>query len=200
MPLPETIAEFTSTTLSSAEMNQIRTNLMYLVGMVNAQVQVAGVSMVPSATNGANYGTFETSSNKVNFRTMNFSDSGTKLYAEFKIELPADYDGGTITYHVNWTANSTSTNSVVWGLQAVCYTDDNALDAAFGTAQEITDANKSTAYDLNQTGESSALTIAGTPAAGKLAAFRLYRDSGNGSDTLAVTASLISIVITYTRT
>lgn len=124
----------------------------------------------------------------------------TREANDFAFELPSDYNGGTVTFHPVWTANSASTNSVVWGLALVCYGDNTALDAAFGTAVEVTDANQSAAYMLSKAAESSAITIAGTPTAGKWVDGRIYRDSGHASDTLAATARLLGIVITYTRT
>jgi len=201
MPLPETVSTFLAgDPLAAADLNKILTNISYLDGKINSQIQISAGAMIQSTTSGAAPGSAEMSTNKNNYIFMDFSNSGGKLYAEFGFELPSDYNSGTITFHANWTANSTSTNSVVWGLQAVSIADDESLDVAFGTAQEVTDANKSTAYKRSKTSESSAITIAGTPAAGEQVRCRLYRDSGNGSDTLAATARLMSIVISYTRT
>jgi hypothetical protein len=98
-----------------------------------------------------------------------------------------------------WTAATASTASVVWGLAGVCVADDETLDVAFGTPVALVDANKSTAYDNNITSETSAITIAGTPTAGELVNWQLYRDATHGSDTLAVDALLIGVMITYTR-
>jgi hypothetical protein len=81
----------------------------------------------------------------------------------------------------------------------VAVADNGSLDASLGTAQTVTDANKSTAYYLSITDATSAITIAGTPTAGKYVQFRVYRESGSGSDTLAATARLMSVVISYTR-
>jgi len=185
--------------LAAADLNSNFSNLDYLNAKINEEIQVGAGAMRPSSTSGATPADAEMTTNKNNYTFMDFSDSGGLLYAEFNLILPSDYDGGTITYKVHWTANSTSTNSAVFGLQGVAITDDDALDVAFGTAQEVTDANKSTAYDLNISPASAALTIAGTPAAGKLAGFRFYRDSGDGSDNLAATARVLGIIINYTR-
>lgn len=200
MPLPETIAEFVAdTTLTAAQMNQIRTNLSYLDTAVNAQIQIGAQSFIPMPSYPASPSSYETSVYLNTYNLLDFPDTTTK-YANAVFELPADYDGGTMTAHFNWTANSTSTNSVVWFIRAVSIADDEALDVDWGTAVSVVDANKSTAYKLNKTGETSAVTIAGTPAAGELCSILIYRDPSNGSDTLAATARLISVVLTYTRT
>jgi hypothetical protein len=48
--------------------------------------------------------------------------------------------------------------------------------------------------------ESSAITIAGTPAAGDVVFFRIFRKAADGSDTLAVDARLHAIWLTITTT
>jgi hypothetical protein len=196
-----TVIVFTAgNTLPAADLNSNFANLDYLRYLVNAQFILLGAAMWASATSGAsNSGAVEMTTNKNNHSFMDFSDSGGKLYAEIVFPMPADYNGGTITAVFHWTANSTSTNSVVWGIQGVSRADDDALDVAFGTAQEVSDANKATAYDLNVTSATPAITLSGTPVAGEVVNWRIYRDSANGSDTLAATARLIAVVINYTR-
>lgn len=195
-----TVINFTAgAALAAADLNSNFDNLDYLNAKINSQIQIGAGSMIPSVTKPASYGSLETTTYKNDFVFMDFPDSGDYSYAEFNLVLPADYDGGTITALFHWTANSTSTNSVIWGMAAVALTDNQALDTDTGTGQTVTDANKSTAYYLNITAATSAITIAGTPAAGKLAHFRVYRASGVAGDDLAVTARLLSVVITYTR-
>ena len=55
-----------------------------------------------------------------------------------------------------------------------------------------------TADDLNVSGETSALTVAGSPGAEELVNFRFYRDANAGGDTLAADARLIGVKIHYT--
>lgn len=199
MPYTTVITFVAYDTLAAADLNSNFSNLDYLNTKINSQIQVTAAAMKPSTTSGATPGEFETSSNTNNYATMDFADNGGFLFAEFNLVMPSDYAGGTVTAVFHWTANSTSTNSCYLGLQAVCIADDGALDVARGTAQYIQDANKSTAYDLNITGSTPAITIAGTPAAGKLCNFRVIRASSDGNDTLAATVRLLAVVITYTR-
>jgi hypothetical protein len=111
--------------------------------------------------------------------------------------MPSDYNGGTVTAVFYWLSTSASTNSVVWGLAGRSYGDNEAIDQAYGTAVEVTDANNA-ANTVNISAATAAITLAGTPAASEYVQFRAYR-LGSGSDTLAATARLISVRITYTR-
>ena len=166
---------------------------------VSAQFWLSAAGITPRTTGGCAYpAAVEMSTNKNNHKVAAF-DQTTQEFGQWVHALPSDYGGGTVTAIFYWTANSTSTNSAVWGLQAVTMADDDALDVAFGTAQEVADANKSTAYDLNVSAATSAITIAGTPAAGELINWQIYRDVADGSDDLAVDALLIGVMITYTR-
>jgi hypothetical protein len=112
--------------------------------------------------------------------------------------MPSDYNGGTITAIFYWLAPSASTNSVVWGIAARAFNDSDPIDQAFGTAQEVTDANGGT-DDVNISAATSAITLAGTPAAGSFVQFRAYRNGAAGADTLVALAELLAIRISYTR-
>jgi len=159
---------------------------------------IPAAAMLPSVTNGATWATVEMSTNTNTYRLLAFAKGATKLYAEFDVAFPKKWNEGTLTFQPYWTLNSTSTNSAVWGLQAIAMSDSDALDVAFGTAQEVIDAGLGTAYDTHIGSESSAMTIAGTPAEGDLTHFRFYRDPTNGSDTLAVTVYLLGIKLFWT--
>jgi hypothetical protein len=153
----------------------------------------------PSLTNGCQPPqSAQTTTNQVNFYYLGFADGATTLYANWAIPMPADYNGGTITAVFHWVAGNASTNSVVWGLQARAYADGDALDQAYGTAQEVTDANQAN-DDVNISAATAAITIGGTPAAGNFVQFRAYRNPAAVGDTLAATAELLAIRITYTK-
>lgn len=153
--------------------------------------------MWPSGTTGAAApAKTEQSTNKQNFYTIDF-DTTTQEYAEATVAMPSDYDGGTVTAVFYWTATGTSTNNVQWALQGRSYGDLETLDQAWGTAQTVSDAHSSTALQLQITSATSAITLAGTPAASELVQFRVYRDVAN--DNLAVDAMLIGVMITFSR-
>ena len=152
---------------------------------------------VPSLTSGCEPADVEMTTNKQVVSSLDF-DPDTVEYAQWSLVLPDDYDGGTMTAKFYWCANSTSSNAVVWGIQGVSYTDGSALDASWGTAVEVTDANNGTAYQLRVSSETSAMTIAGSPAGGYLAQFRVYRKATDSGDTLTTDAKLLAVRLKYT--
>jgi hypothetical protein len=139
----------------------------------------------------------QTTTNLVNFYYVGFPNT-TQLNTNWAISMPSDYNGGTITAVFYWISPASSTNSVVWGFQGRSYGDNEALDQAFGTAQEVTDANNGT-DTVNISSATAAITLAGTPAASEYVQFRAYRDPLNVSDDLAEIAELLAIRITYSR-
>lgn len=141
----------------------------------------------------------EFDTNDVDVYFLDFADGATKLFAAGLLVMPSDWDGGTVTAAVYWTANSTSTNPVLWGVSGRSYGNFEALDQAMGTEQTVQDALNGTANDLAISGATAAITLGGTPAAGELAYFKVSRDPASGSDTLAATARLIGVMVTYTR-
>jgi len=152
---------------------------------------------VPSITSGAELVLTEASTNKQVITTLDF-DPDSIEYAQWALALPDDYNGGTMTAKFYWCANSTSSNAVVWGIQGVSYTDGSALDASWGTAVEVTDANNGTAYQVRVSSETSAMTIAGSPSGGYLAQFRVYRKATDSGDTLTTDAKLLAVKLKYT--
>lgn len=124
----------------------------------------------------------ESSTNDVNIKVLDFDGAGTtKESAEFGIQSPTYWDAGTVTAQFIWYATAGS-GTVNWECQGVAFSDDDALDAAYGTLQEVTDTLLATG-DVHITAETSAITIAGTPAAGDWINFRVNRDPANDTNT-----------------
>jgi hypothetical protein len=158
-------------------------------------IDIPATAMVARTTSGAASGTTETATNKVMVKTLDF-DAAADEFAQFIIRMPESWDEGTVTASFSWSSNVAGTNAVVWGLQAVALSDDDALDTAFGTAQTVTDAQTAQG-DIMHTAATSAITIAGTPAAKDLVIFQVYRDADAGGDTLAGDARLHSVQVYY---
>lgn len=146
-------------------------------------------SWIPATTNGPALSQSESTTNAVNYKTLDF-DQTTSEIAWFQIEMPKNWDEGTIAAKFQWTAASGS-GTVTWGIQGVCVSNDDAIDAAPGTAQTVTDTLIATG-DIHTTSETSAVTLAGTPAEGDLTFLKIYRDI---SDTLSADAKLIGVHI-----
>lgn len=163
-------------------------------------IWIPAAAMRPTITGGcAALDLAEISSTQPNIAFLAF-DASTDESAQFAIAFPKSWDEGTVTAQFMWAHPSTTTNfAVVWALQGVAISDDDAIGASYGTAISVTDTGGTT-DDLYVSAETSAITIAGTPAAGDLCYFRVFRDADNGSDTLAVDARLIGIKLLFNTT
>lgn len=171
--------------------------LLSEIGIGKHTIWVPSGSMTARTSNGAASGTIETSTNKVMVRSLDF-DASAAEYAQFQIQMPKGWNEGTMTALFVWSHASTATNfGVVWGIQAVALSDDDAIDVAFGTAQTVTDTGGTT-NDIYRSNETGAVTIAGTPAENDVVVFQVYRDATNGSDTLAIDARLHGVALFYT--
>ena len=148
-------------------------------------------------TNGAASGTSETTTNKVMIKTLDF-DASTDEFAQFSVRMPKSWNESTITATFVWTHGSTTTNvGVVWGIQGVALSNDDAIDTAFGTAQTVTDTLIAT-NDMHVSAATSAVTIGGTLAANTPIQFTIYRDVSDAGDDLGVDARLLGVEIIYT--
>jgi hypothetical protein len=156
---------------------------------------IHAVSFTPRTTNGPAQGLTELATNDVMLRTLDF-DQTTEEGAGILYWMPKSYNGSTVTFQPIWTAAAGS-GGVVWSLGARAFANDDALDQAMGTAQTSTDTLIATG-DMHVGPESSAITIAGTPAAEVPVYFEIRRVVGNGSDTLTGDAKLIGIKIFVT--
>lgn len=161
-------------------------------------IPIMAMSMTSSASGGCEPLTILASAaNQPDIITLNF-DATTEEYAQFAVPMPKSWNEGTVTFKAIWSHAATTTNfGVAWSLQAVAVSDDDAIAVSYGTAGTVTDTGGTT-NDLYVTAESSAITIAGTPAAEDVVYFRVYREPANGSDNMAIDARLHGIVLYIT--
>ncbi len=160
---------------------------------------VPAAAMYPTQTNGAAAITGADSGGNTgpDLFTLDF-DASTEEHAQFSVAMPSYWNEGTVTFKAYWTAETTDTDGVSWGLSGVALANDDSLNTAFGTEVVVDDANIGTAKDLHITAESGAVTIAGSPAAGELCYFNVARVVGDSNDTAAEDAKLIGIKVFYT--
>ncbi|HQR39318.1 MAG TPA: hypothetical protein PLF26_13075 [Blastocatellia bacterium] len=168
--------------------------LKYIGAGLHSLVMMAA-GMKARTTNGATAYSAEKSTNKVMIDGLSF-DASTAQYAQFQIPLPKGFNSsGSITATFQWsTAATAGTGNVIWGIQMKYERDDDALDAAFGTAQTVTDGFLADG-DMHVTAATSAITPSGTYAAGSVLRVQVYRDAANGSDTYTQAAILESVKI-----
>jgi len=152
---------------------------------------ISAAAMWARTTSGsASLAKSETVTNYINYQTLDF-DQTTQEYCQFQWMAVRNYNNGTIKFTPYWTAASGS-GTVVWQMRGVALSNDDALDTAMGTAQSSTDT-LITAYDLHVGPQSSAITIAGTPADSDMHWWQIDRDTG--TDTLTADAKLLGIVV-----
>lgn len=161
-------------------------------------IWIPASAMAPATTNGcAALAQLETATNDINYGVLDFDDAADE-HAHFNIAFPKSWNEGTITFQVWWSSTATDTDGVAWGLQAVAISDNEALDASWGTPIVVTDDAQSATDELYITSESAALTIGGTPAANDLVFFRIFRDVSDANDDMTEDARLIGVKIFYT--
>jgi hypothetical protein len=157
---------------------------------------VSAVAMWPTISNGCDaLATTEMATSAFNVQSLDF-DQTTQQFAQMQFVFPRNWNNGTITATVYWTAGS-GTGGVVWGISGAAYSNDDAMTVAFGTAQTVSDTFIA-ANDLHITSTSSAITLAGSPADADFIAIQISRNPADGSDTLTADAKLLGIRIVFT--
>jgi len=153
-------------------------------------------SMWTQGTNGATLlGTKDFGEDKPSYTVAEFSDS-TEQHCQFSITMPRNFDNGTVTAQFFWTGTGGS-GDVVWSMAGLAVSDNDSIDASFGTEQTVTDTYHAN-DDLMVSSATSAITIGGTPADSDTIWFQISRNTADGSDDYSDTAKLIGVVITYT--
>lgn len=156
-------------------------------------------AMIPNTTNGAAAGTSESATNDHMQDYLSF-DAVTEEFAGFNLVMPENWDRGTIKAKFYWLPGTNSGDpgdTVEWELAAVAMGDDDALDAALGTSQVISDAVLAgESADVHITAATPALTVGGTPALGDMIYFRVSRNV-SGTDDFGYDAVLLGVLIQY---
>jgi hypothetical protein len=128
-------------------------------------------------------------------------DKATEEYVDFKVVMPEQYNNGTVKVKFYWKPSDAEASvSVIWGIKAYAATDSDLLkpgSGVWGTAVEIEDESLNTDDDLHISAATAAMTIAGTPAEGKLVFFRVYRKAADGTDDYDADAHLLGVNIQY---
>ena len=171
-------------------------NAVATVGTQTAWIPAC--AMRPTKSNGcADITDVETTAGRPDMQVLDF-DATADEHAQFQISMPKSWNEGTVTFAVYWTTTATDTDGVAWGLQGVAVSDNDTIDVAYGTAVVVTDDALSAAEDLMVTATSSAVTIGGSPAAGDLCFFRIFRDVSDANDDMAEDARLIGVKVFFT--
>lgn len=184
------------TTLSRSAAGEVAVEGVPLKKAGKETIWIPAAAMVGRTTNGAASGTTETTTNKIMLRTLDF-DATTQEFAQFAIRMPKSWNEGTVTFQAVGSRASGSNTGVVWGLAGGSYSSGDTLDTALGTA--VTSAVTMTTANLVYISTvSSAITIAGSPAAEDWCVFQVNRTVSDGSDDMTADARLHGITLYIT--
>lgn len=192
-----TILVGNATVNTSISNTDISKNGVSVVPFGKQTIWVPASAMYATTTAGAASGTVELATNKEMLRTFDF-DTTTQEFVQFAIQMPKSWDEGTVIVQFVWSHAATTVNfGVAWAAQGVAFSDNQAIDTAFGTEQVATDTGGTT-NNLYISPETAAITIGNTPAAEDWVVFQIKRVPANGSDTMAIDARLHGVKIHYT--
>jgi len=170
-----------------------------IASAVYKDIYVDAGAFVPTTTNGAATGTNEYVTNDIEMDYFAF-DATTLEKVQFKMAMPENWDRSTIKAKFFWTSatGSTTADTVEWGLKAGALSDSDAVDAALGTGQVISDVlTADNGIDMQISGATPAITVGGTPPAlGDLVIFEAYRNIA-GTDDMVADAWLAGVWIQY---
>jgi hypothetical protein len=188
------VSAITATELSY--LNDVPDSLTKLAPQYNSIYIDAG-AMVPCTTNGAEASTEEYGTNDIDMDVLAFDAGATEERAQFKLVMPENWDRSTIKAKFYWgnATGASAADTIEWGIKAGALSDDDAIDAALGTPQVITDTVIADG-DLHITSATPSLTIGGTPALGDLVEFEVYRNT-DGTDDMVEDAWLLGVLIQY---
>lgn len=154
-------------------------------------------AMVSTTTNGAADGLSELATNDVMLKTKDF-DASTDEHAQFMVAMPVSWNEGIVRARFVWTATAGTAGAaetVSWAIRGLSLSNDDAMDAAFGTAVVVADTWIADG-DLHISSATGDVTLSGTPASGDLAVFDFYRDVS--ADDLVGDAQLVGVILFYT--
>jgi|GEM_PF-1083898 hypothetical protein len=163
-------------------------------------IWIGAGAMIPCTTNPAETSTEEYGTNDIDSDILAFDAGATEERAQFTLAMPETWDRSTVKIKFFWAnaAGASASDTVEWGIKAGALSNDDAIDAALGTPQVITDTVIADG-DLHITSATPALTIGGTPALDDMIQFEVYRNT-DGTDDMAEDAWLIGCLVQYRKT
>ena len=140
--------------------------------------------------------------------TLDFPNDGNYSFAQFSVAFPKAWNAGplqgSLTFQVYWSASSTSTAGVSFGLQSVSVGNNEDVDSPYSGFVYQNDVHQGTATKLNITSESVALipnniiNVAQSITDDSLLFFRFARRSQASADTLNAPCRVHGIKLFFT--
>jgi hypothetical protein len=156
---------------------------------------MAGSAMVTTTTPTV-MNQWETTTNKNNYISLNFTDGGS-AGAQWIVDFPGDWNAtAPVIFTPVWTAAEGS-GTVNFTVAGKLFPDDAALDTALLNISYSVDT-LITAGDVHVGPDTTGAAITSVGTGGRTAIIRVVRDSA--TDTLSGTAQLLGLRIKYIRT
>jgi len=165
------------------------------LGYIN--IWIPAGAMIPLTTHGAAPGTNEYATNDIMLDYFAF-DGATEEYIAFNLIMPENWNRGTLKAKFYWAPGDsacTAADTVEWEIGGGALSNDDAIDAAIGSTQVISDvvlAGKD--GDLHISNVTPAITIGGTPALLDSIHFKVSRNV-SGSDNMTENAWLFGVLL-----
>lgn len=135
----------------------------------------------------------------VPFNLVAYFDAGTAEHLWWTFTCPDNYASGG-TFRLLWGANATS-GSAVWGARVNAITAGDAdTYLEHNAAAATTATTAANATEARRAVETTIAPSVDSMAPDDLVRVVIYRDAGNGSDSLSVDAELQSVAFEYTTT
>jgi len=180
------VSAFSLTLLDDADAAAVRAT----IGAGADYIKFDASEFIPRTTLGCGIDSSETATNRINRDGLLF-DPATQEFAQAWFHWPEGWLTATATFF--WQC-ATGTGSVVWSARLLVFTDGDAIDSAFGTAQTVTDAAAS-ANTHRETSATAGITPGGTVGARKRALLGISRDPTAGADDMALDAMLTGVLL-----
>jgi hypothetical protein len=150
-------------------------------------------AFTPATTNGPAPGQTETTTNKVNFKTLDFdATTAESAWVAFPAPTSSDESRG-ILFEYDWTYGVTATGSgVAFSLALLARSDGEDMDTAMGTAVTVTDS-KVAAGVKHTSAQSTTVTPSGTWAAGDMLFAKIARVPSDAADLVTADAQLMAV-------
>jgi len=195
VPDGDLILGSTAVTSTAAELNQLDGVVAKTAG--KETIWVPASAMQPTTSNGCSaLTTVETTSGRPDMVVLDF-DKDSDEFAQFSVAFPKSWNEGTVTFQFFWSGIA-ATTGVTLGLQGVAVGDNDTIDVVYGTAVLVDDDAQGAVEEMLVSAESSAITIAGSPAVDQLCYFRVFRDISATNDDMAGDCRLHGIKIFFT--
>jgi hypothetical protein len=189
---------YSSSTSHFDSINLTSSSTNITAGGINLQkplILSAGGGM-PNVTNGAGGPTqLEMPTNFQNESVLQFSPSSLNK-ATWKVAIPNNWDGSTVTATLMFTTTSTNTGGVTWGVRGFVVASGGAIDGTWGTTSTVTTPPNGTSLTMTYT-SGTTVALGGSTFGGRVAYIEVSRDGAASADTQTAWAGLSAVYVNF---